>query len=196
LKTTSLPKTKTIKLPLWLEKFLYPDLIGQTFKSKEEKVALAIKLSQLNIEHETGGPFGAVIFEATTHKIVSAAVNLVVPQYCSNYHAEMLAIELAQKSIKNHNFEQKYIIASSLQPCAMCLAAIYWSNIKELLYGAREEDAFSIGFDEGPLHPNWQQICAKKGIEIKGDIFREKAVKVLKQYSEKCQDPNSKAIIY
>jgi tRNA(Arg) A34 adenosine deaminase TadA len=43
----------------------------------------------------------------------------------------------------------------STEPCALCLGAIPWSGIRRLVCGARDEDARSIGFDEGEKVPYW-----------------------------------------
>ena len=56
---------------------------------------LAIELSRLNIQHGTGGPFGAAIFERETGRLLAPGVNLVTSLDCSVFHAEMVAIMVA-----------------------------------------------------------------------------------------------------
>jgi len=58
----------------------------------------AVELSSLNVEHSTGGPFGAAVFEVSTGKLVSIGMNLVEQHECSVFHAETVALILAQKA--------------------------------------------------------------------------------------------------
>ncbi|MEY4352928.1 MAG: hypothetical protein RLZZ609_1169 [Cyanobacteriota bacterium] len=69
---------------------------GHCFVSDEEKMGLAIELSRLNVLHATGGPFGAVIFEATSGRLVAPGVNLVQHLGWAGAHAEMVAIAIAR----------------------------------------------------------------------------------------------------
>lgn len=64
----------------------------------------------------------------------------------------------------------------------MCLGAIPWSGIKSLVCGARDEDARSIGFDEGDKPDNWTQNLQSRSISVKQDILRDEAKAVLQQY--------------
>ena len=64
-----------LTLPVWVH-----DLdLGRGFAGDEDKVALAIELSRLNIEARSGGPFGAVVFDADD-RVVAIGVNRVLPE--------------------------------------------------------------------------------------------------------------------
>src|SRR3546814_4201795 len=65
-----------LTLPAWVH-----DAVDatRTCATDEEKVALAVELSRRNLEAGTGGPFGAVVFNADD-RIVAAGVNVVLPQ--------------------------------------------------------------------------------------------------------------------
>ena len=64
----------------------------------------------------------------------------------------------------------------------MCLGAIPWSGIRSVVCGARDEDARSIGFDEGSKPQNWVKSLENRGISVVRDILRDKAKAVLLQY--------------
>ena len=86
-----------------------------------------IELARQNIEHRTGGPFGAAIFETTSGKLLAPGVNLVEPAHCSIAHAEMVAIALAQQTRGSYDLGREGTICelvTSTEPCAMCLGAI------------------------------------------------------------------------
>jgi tRNA(Arg) A34 adenosine deaminase TadA len=175
-----------VSLPEWADDFLSePD---KTYPTTEERMRLAIKLSRLNIEHGTGGPFGAAIFDMKTHRLIAPGMNLVLSSNCSVFHAEMTAIMIAQKiaghfDLGNDAFPSCELV-SSTEPCAMCFGAIPWSGIRKLACGARDEDARSVGFDEGPKLKDWQMALEDRGITVIRDVCREEAKAVLRQYAE------------
>lgn len=177
------------ELPAWVEQEL-PDPI-QVLSTVEERMQLAIHLSRLNVEHQTGGPFGAVVFTLQSHQIVAVGVNRTVPSNCSVAHAEILALIMAQQGLGSHLLsldrlgQQGFELVSSTEPCAMCLGAIGWSGITQLVCGAREEDAQVLGFDEGEKPKGWVLNFQSKGITVLQDICRLDAVKPLMAYRDR-----------
>jgi len=156
------------------------------FTSIEERMRLVITLARLNIEHKTGGPFGAAVFEQESGKLIAAGVNIVIAANCSIAHAEIVAISIAQQMLGHYDLSSKetpsYELVTSTAPCAMCLGAIPWSGIRRVICGARDEDARSIGFDEGTKPQNWVLSLETRGITVIQDVLREEAQKVLSQY--------------
>jgi tRNA(Arg) A34 adenosine deaminase TadA len=67
----------------------------------------------------------------------------------------------------------------------MCLGAIPWSGVRSVLCGARDEDARSIGFDEGHKPPNWVKSLDSRGISVVRDVLREQAKAVLLEYGRR-----------
>ena len=63
----------------------------------------AIRLSMENIQNGHGGPFGAVIVK--DGKIISKAVNKVIQKNDPTAHAEIEAIRIAAKKLKNFNLK-------------------------------------------------------------------------------------------
>ncbi len=183
-----------LELPDWMGQFL----VGaeRNFTSIEERMRLVITLARLNIEHKTGGPFGAAVFEQESGKLIAAGVNMVISANCSSAHAEIMAISIAQQMLGHYDLSseempsaaghplREYELVTSTAPCAMCLGAIPWSGVRRVICGARDEDARSIGFDEGTKPPNWVLSLEMRGITVMQDILREEARKVLSQYHE------------
>ena len=50
--------------------------------------------------------------------------------------------------------------------------------------GGRDEDARSIGFDEGPKMSDWPSALRERGISVERDVLREEAASVLRGYAE------------
>jgi Cytosine/adenosine deaminases len=178
--TTSLQLT----LPDWLQQTLDEDRV---YGDDESRVALAIDLARRNVENATGGPFGAAVFTADG-QLVSVGVNRVLPQNCSVAHAEMMAYMLAQaraqRSRLNENGE-RFVLATSAQPCCQCYGATFWAGVDELLIGARSEDVEELTeFGEDPLPADWIGELEACGIAVRRDILRDEARAVLLRYRE------------
>ena len=176
-----------LQLPDWIESALADS--EQIYPSIEDRMQLIIKLSRLNIKHETGGPFGAGIFESESGRLISVGVNLVESADCSIAHAEMVAIAIAQRVIGSYDLGYKkdiaYQLVTSTEPCAMCLGAIPWSGVRSVVCGARDEDVRSIGFDEGHKPPDWVKSLESRGISVVRDVLREEAKAVLLEYRKR-----------
>jgi tRNA(Arg) A34 adenosine deaminase TadA len=173
-------------LPAWIGSVCR---LGTPYRTPHEKMRLAITLSRENVEHGTGGPFGAAIFRADDHRLVAAGVNCVEPLRNSVLHAEMTAIMLAEQTINSHTLNlpgmPAHELYTSCSPCAMCLGAILWAGIRRLVWGARREDAMQIGFDEGPVFPQSHDYLRSRGIELVDGLLHEEANGVLRLYQNR-----------
>jgi guanine deaminase len=96
-----------------------------------------------------GGPFGAVIVRSG--QIIGEGTNSVVPHTDPTAHAEIVAIRKACQTLGTHVLDQA-IIYSTCEPCPMCLAAIWWARIAEIVYSNTRHDAALIGFDDEELY--------------------------------------------
>ena len=170
--------------PEWMVRFLPRS--ETVFSTVQERMELVIALARANIENKTGGPFGAAIFDLETNRLISAGINLVEMSNCSVLHAEVVAIILAQSRLGNYDLGAEFMpsceLISSVEPCAMCLGAIPWSGVKRVVCGARDEDARSVGFDEGDKPAEWIKSLEKRGIEVERDVCRKDAAQILSDY--------------
>ncbi|MHC1481128.1 nucleoside deaminase [Frateuria aurantia] len=170
-----------LQLPSWVDTLAEA---GRVYPGDEAKVQLAIALAAANVQHGSGGPFGAAIFEGDA--LVAVGVNRVVPGNCSVAHAEILAFMLAQQKLQRFRLNQDgghYTLATSAQPCCQCYGATVWAGIDTLLIGARAEDVERLaGFDEGPLPADWVGELERRGIQIRADLLRPQACEVLARY--------------
>ncbi len=176
-----------LTLPVWVHDAVDA---SRTYASDADKVALAIALSRGNVEHGSGGPFGAVVFGADD-RIIAIGVNRVLPQTCSVAHAEMMAYMLAQQRTQRARLNLDdagravgpITLATSSQPCCQCYGATIWAGIDRLLIGARAEDVMALTpFDEGPLPADWIGELEQRGIAVTRDIERAAACDVLRAY--------------
>ena len=151
-----------------------------------EQMDFVIAAARRNALEQTGGPFAAAVFETHSGALVSLGVNLVISEGLSVLHAEIVALSLAQRLRQNPDLGSaglpRHRLVSSVEPCAMCLGAIPWSGIAELVTGARDADARAIGFDEGQKPGDWQAGLQERGIEVTIDVQRDAAREVLSLY--------------
>lgn len=105
----------------------------------------AIELAEKNSTAGTGGPFGAIIVRGRT--IVGRGGNRVVENHDPTAHAEILAIREASENLGTHILED-CIIYCSCEPCPMCLSAIYWAHIPQVVFAASGKEAKDAGFDD------------------------------------------------
>jgi tRNA(Arg) A34 adenosine deaminase TadA len=174
----------TIHLPAWVESFLKTS--QKKFKNAEDRMRFVLDLSRLNVQHGTGGPFAAAVFKSDG-LLIAAGVNLVVTANCSIFHAEIVALALAQSVTGRYDLSDggrlQYDLVATTEPCAMCFGALPWSGVQRLVCGARDEDARSIGFDEGPKMIDWVPALNERGIAVVRDVLRADAVAVLNKYA-------------
>lgn len=177
-----------LTLPAWVHDAVDT---ARPYPTDADKVALAIDLSRRNVEHASGGPFGAAVF-GPDDRIVAVGVNRVLPHTCSVAHAEMMAYMLAQQRTQRARLNRDaddaptgpIVLATSSQPCCQCYGATIWAGIDRLLIGARAEDVMALTeFDEGPLPADWIGELEKRGIAVTRDVEREAACDALRAYS-------------
>ena len=88
-------------------------------------------------------PVGAILVDNATNSVISSAFNQVIKQKNSTKHAEILLIE---KGCKKK--DSKYLVNTSifitLEPCAMCTAAISEVKIDRIYFGAYDEKKGSL----------------------------------------------------
>ena len=170
----------------------YPDWVGSTvdwdrrYTTDEEKMRLAIEVSRQNVVHGTGGPFGAAIIEQGTGALVAVGMNSVVRLNNCTLHGEMVAFMMAQSRLQCFSLRSDggpvYELATSCEPCAMCLGATLWSGVRRVLCGAHRDDARRLNFDEGPVFPESHAYLEARGIEFVHGVLRDEANAVLELY--------------
>jgi len=189
MQTNLVSKSVTWTLPEWIDTELSKNNV---YTSLEERMDLAIRLSLANVIQNTGGPFGACIFERKSGTLVSAGVNRVVPTCCSLAHAEAVAIAFAQQRCNTFDLADENLpemeLVTSAQPCTQCFGMLHWCGVKHVVIGATSEDVERhTGFEEGPLPNDWRKLLQNRprfAIEVTEGVARERACEVLMLYKE------------
>lgn len=182
---TTLPEIR-FSYPDWVTRFVNWDT---PYADIDDRMKLVIGLARENVIRNTGGPFGAAVFDLSSGKVVAVGVNLAVREHNYAFHAEMVALMMACRRLASHTLGAPgmpvHELTTSCEPCAMCLGAVLWSGVGRLVCGAAREDASRLGFDEGPVFPESYRYLAARGIEIERGKMRGEAAAVLDLYRER-----------
>jgi len=110
-----------------------------------------VELMQLAIDKCREGiaagqsPFGCAI--AQGGRVLSVSHNTVLRTTDITAHAEMNAIRAACLEVGDI-FLSGAIVATTCEPCPMCMAALHWARVDTVYFGATIADAEAAGFNE------------------------------------------------
>ena len=119
-------------------------------------------------------PIGAVVVCAG--KVIARAYNLTETLNDATAHAEMQAITMATSTIGG-KYLDKCTLYVTVEPCPMCAAALAWSQVKRVVYGAPDEKRGFSRFTPSLMHPKTEVvggIMAEECGKIVTDFFKAK----------------------
>jgi tRNA(adenine34) deaminase len=120
-------------------------------------------------------PIGCVIVREGT--IVARAFNRTLLDRDPTAHAEMLAIRAAAAALGSERLVDCDLYVT-LEPCAMCAAAISFARIRRLYYGAADEKGGAV---ENGVRFYTSPSCHHRP-EVYGGIGEAEAAKLLKDF--------------
>lgn len=119
-------------------------------------------------------PIGAVV--VSRGRIIAKGHNMVETLSDPTAHAEMIAITAACEAVGG-----KYLTDCTLyvtvEPCPMCAAALGWSQISRIVYGAPDPKRGYTGFSPSLLHPKTEVtagVLASECSELVSGYFKGK----------------------
>lgn len=124
-------------------------------------------------------PIGAVIVDEVQHQVLATGFNQREVKQDALAHAELLAIDAACQKKQSWRLEQCSLFVT-LEPCAMCAGAIINSRINNVIFGAWDPKAGSVGslvnlFEQPYNHrPHYQGgVLQSECAQLLTDFFRE-----------------------
>jgi tRNA(adenine34) deaminase len=138
---------------------------------KYMKAAISEALKALE-KHEV--PVGAVV--VCNNTIIARAHNLTETLMDPTAHAEMQAITAAANWLGG-KYLTNCTVYVTLEPCAMCAAALGWSQVSGLIYGASDEKKGYTTTGARLLHPKTKVlsgICESESRELLVSFFKKK----------------------
>lgn len=138
----------------------------------------AIELSELSYKSGKGLPIGCVIVKSG--EIIGEGHNEIFLRKNPTAHGEMVAIENACRYL-NDLLLNDCDMYTTLQPCPMCLGAIYWAGLRAVYYANTNKDAANAGFDDSFIFEEFKIEPEKRKIPMKS-VRSEEAMRVLKAW--------------
>jgi tRNA(Arg) A34 adenosine deaminase TadA len=130
-----------------------------------------------NSRNNGNHPFGALLVSEEGRILMEAENTVVLGKDCTG-HAETNLIRKASSAYESDSLA-KCTIYSSTEPCPMCAGAIYWSNIRRLVFGLSAESLKEIvGLDtEDVLYIPCRELFqrGRKEIEVVGPMLEDEA---------------------
>jgi len=124
-------------------------------------------------------PVGAVLVDENGI-IIASAGNSNIADSDPAAHAELLVLREAGKKLKNYRLTGTTLYVT-LEPCAMCAAAMVLARIRRLVFGAHDPKAggvvscYGIGLDGVLNH----------ALVVKGGVLEEECSAMLKDFFRK-----------
>jgi len=109
----------------------------------------ALKQAQMAMQKQEV-PVGAVIVADNT--IIARAHNMTETLNDPTAHAEMLAITAATNFL-GAKYLKECTLYVTLEPCAMCAAALHWAQIGKIVWGAPDPKRGFSSIGKQLLHP-------------------------------------------
>jgi tRNA(Arg) A34 adenosine deaminase TadA len=103
---------------------------------EQELLRRAIAISEASVAHG-GRPFGAVVCDGEGRIVAEAGAVAPTDPRDWTAHSEMQALRAASATLDWEALGRATIFASG-EPCPMCAAAIYWCNIRRLVFCVSE----------------------------------------------------------
>ena len=142
----------------------------------------AILSARKGIRKSEGGPFGAAIFK--NGKPMAVAHNTVLQYQDATCHAEINAIRIASKKMKNFDLSG-CVIYSTNEPCPMCFSAIHWARIREVIFGTKIRDVQERGFHELSISSARMKSRGKSPVRLRAGFMRKECLELLKEWDRK-----------
>lgn len=141
----------------------------------EYYMLLALKEAKRALE-EDEIPIGAVV--VMNEKVIARGYNMTEKLNDPTAHAEMIALTSAFNFLGSKYLPEAAIYIT-VEPCLMCVGALYWSKISKVVWGADDEKNGHkrITKAEWPFHPKTEivkGILKEECAALMKDFFRSK----------------------
>ena len=126
-------------------------------------------------------PVGAVLVDPASGEAVAAAGNRVVELSDPTAHAELLVIRAAAAARRSERLDGLELYVT-LEPCAMCAAAISFARLRRVIYGADDPKGGGVAhgarvFDHPTCHHRPEVVGGigeVRAAALLRDFFRER----------------------
>lgn len=148
-------------------------MLNETEEERDERFML-MALDEARVAAEEGEvPVGAVV--VCNGRVIARTHNLTERLRDVTAHAEMQAITAAADNL-NGKYLPDCTIYVTLEPCPMCAAALKWSQIGRVVYGASDPKR---GFRQAFADP---ENALHQRTEIKSGVLADEALEIIQNF--------------
>ena len=138
----------------------------------------------LGARNKGNNPFGAILVDHQGNVLLEGENTQITDRDCTG-HAE---INLMREACKQYSAEflAGCTLYASTEPCPMCSGAIFWGNVRRVVFGLSEQSLYHmIGEDsEDIVRLPCRELFEKgrKSITVIGPVLEEEALKIHEGY--------------
>ncbi len=114
-------------------------------------------------------PFGCAI--AMAGRVLAVEHNLVRLTTDITAHAEINALRSACRAASDIHLEGA-VVATTCEPCPMCMSALHWARVDTVYYGATIADATSAGFNELSIPASEILRLGGSSVKLEGGLLQ------------------------
>jgi tRNA(Arg) A34 adenosine deaminase TadA len=149
-------------------------------KTDESFMRLSLETAKEGV-NRGNTPFGAVLVK--DGKVAVKAHNRVWQDTDITAHAEIILLREGCRILNTVDLKG-CVLYSSCEPCPMCFSAIHWANVSRVVYGARIEDAESLGFRELSISNARMKELGRSRMEISGPCLLDESLELFRFWKE------------
>ncbi len=147
----------------------------------ESLMRLAIEKALEGMERGQS-PFGCAI--ALGERLIACDHNGVLAGPDATAHAEITALRSACRN-EGHYLLEGALVASTCEPCPMCMAALHWARVDTVVYGASIDDAAAAGFNELAIPAAQIVQLGRSRVQLQGGVLREECRALFDRWKER-----------
>lgn len=121
-------------------------------------------------------PVGAVLLDAEG-QLIGQGFNQVISGHDPSLHAEMIALRQGSTQLKNYRLPGAQLFVT-LEPCIMCLGALFHARIARIVYAASDPKTGACG-SLLCLHENAQ---LNHHTQVQSGLLHESAAQLLRDF--------------
>jgi tRNA(Arg) A34 adenosine deaminase TadA len=142
----------------------------------DQLIRLSVQIAQ-RARDNGNHPFGALLADEQGRVLLEAENTVVTDRDCTG-HAETNLMRLASSQYAP-DFLEDCTLYTSTEPCPMCAGAIFWGNVRRVVFGLSMEGLYDL------IGPGNQDSLAlpcrhvfergKKAVEVIGPLLEDEA---------------------
>ena len=156
---------------------------GDSAMNPDSLMQLAVEVARQGIAAGQS-PFGCAI--SCEGQVLALRHNTVLASMDITAHAEIVALRTACIVARAIHLPGA-IVASTCEPCPMCMAALHWARVSSVYYGASIADAQRAGFNELQLPAADLLRLGKSQVQLVAGVREDECRALFQEWLERAE---------